>query len=259
MHGETLKGPIVALTVFLLSAFVLTPAGAVDDAFVPYALLNEAGEVVYLVELEPTNPALIRVTHYYRLSDFQPSTDKGKPGSGGGADPGTDCESDAYKTTGWYWTKAYSAKADSYASTFNSAGNAWDAQTSASIFGGITSGNDGPAGTQDFKNNIQFVNLGSSSTVAQTLTWAYRSTGEAVESDAQYNTYYPWSTSGASGAMDVQAVATHEIGHTFGLDHPTSTSTNSCLTMYAYVNYGQTHQRTLGDGDILGIKAIYGA
>lgn len=254
-----MKGPILGTCLALLTVSLVAPVGAVTDEFSPFVLLNEKGEVIYEVVLEPTNPALVRVTHYYRLSDFAPSQDNGKPGGGGGTDPGTDCESDAYKLTGWFWTQPYSAKSDSYASVFGQAGNAWDAQTGASIFGGVQSGNDGTAGVQDFKNNIQFKNLGSSSTVARTLTWAYRTSGEAVESDAEYNTYYPWSTNGASNAMDVQAVATHEMGHTFGLDHPTSTSTNACLTMYAYVNYGQTHQRTLGDGDILGIKAIYGA
>lgn len=260
--GETVKGIVTTLCSVLLAAFALGPAGAFNppavDDFVPVAFYDADGELVILKELEPTNPSLVRITHYYRLKDFDGSTNAAKPGSGG-PDPGTDCESDAYKLAGWHWTSPYSAKADTHASVFNTAGNTWDAVTGASIFSGITSGNDGTAGTQDFKNNIQFVNLGSSSTVAQTITWAYRGSGEAVESDAQYNTYYPWSTSGASGAMDVLTVATHEIGHTFGLTHPTSTSNNSCLTMYAYVNYGQTHQRTLGDGDILGIRAIYGA
>lgn len=251
---------MLATGLAVLTAFALAPAGAdplTGDDFVPISVYDENGELILTQELDPLNPQLIKTTHYYRLKDFQPSTDPAKPG-GGGTDPGTDCESDAYKLAGWYWDQPYSAKADTYASTFGGAGNTWDGKTGASIFGGIQSGNDGQAGVQDFKNNIQFVNLGASSTVAQTLTWAYRLSGIAVESDGQYNTYYPWSTSGASGAMDVGAVATHELGHTFGLNHPTSTSTNACLTMYAYVNYGQTHQRTLGDGDILGVKAIYG-
>jgi len=50
-------------------------------------------------------------------------------------------------------------------------------------------------------------------------------------------------------------VATHEIGHAVGLDHPGNTCTLE--TMYAYVDFGQTHQRTLNDGDIAGITALY--
>jgi hypothetical protein len=92
-----------------------------------------------------------------------------------------------------------------------------------------------------------------------TTTWYNRATHAAVESDGQYNTHYPWSTTGAAGAMDVLDIATHEIGHTFGLNHPKGAGAISCLTMYAYANLGETQKRTLGDGDILGIRAVYGA
>lgn len=41
------------------------------------------------------------------------------------------------------------------------------------------------------------------------------------------------------------------------MGHTPTASQHACLTMYPYVNYGQTDLRTLGDGDILGIDAIY--
>lgn len=191
---------------------------------------------------------------------YHQASGKAKPGGGGstGGDPGTDCESDAYRATAWKWTAPYSATASAHASLFNSAGNAWDAATGAAIFGGISSGSRGAAGTYDGANQIDFVSLGASSTIAVTTTWYNRFTGQAVESDGQYNTYYAWATDGRAGAMDVLNIATHEVGHTFGLDHPSGAG-SGCLTMYAYANSGETMKRTLGDGDILGIKAIYGA
>lgn len=221
-------------------------------------IYDENGEVVWEQMIEPSNPLLLKTIHYLRLAKAtEVSNDGAKPGSGG-SDPGTDCESDNYRVAGWHWTSAYRAQSDSYASIGGSALNEWDGHAGGfSISGGVGSGDNGNAGVYDGVNQWEWENIGEGSTVAVTTTWSYRGSGEAVESDAQYNTYYPWSTSGASNAMDVESVVQHETGHTFGLNHPSGSGID-CLTMYAYVNYGWTHGRTLGDGDILGIKAIYG-
>ncbi|HEX2065889.1 MAG TPA: matrixin family metalloprotease [Candidatus Thermoplasmatota archaeon] len=184
--------------------------------------------------------------------------DKAKGGLGSATSAATDCPSTKYTTAGWRWTGPYSGYADQHATLFTQAGNTWDVETGADIFGSFQSGLQGTAGVLDGINQIQFANLGASTTIAVTTTWYYRSTGQAVESDGQYNTYYPWSTSGEAGKMDVLNIAVHEVGHTFGLTHPKGTGI-ACLTMYAYADYGETQKRTLGDGDILGIEALYGA
>lgn len=192
---------------------------------------------------------------------YKHAHDKAKPGGGGGGGGGgtTDCPSTSFVKAGWKWNVPYNAVAAQNAALFDQAGNTWDAATGADIFGGVSSGKQGNAGTLDGVNQIEFVNLGASTTIAVTTTWYYRQTGEAVESDGQYNTYYSWSTSGAAGSMDVLNIAAHEVGHTLGLNHPKGGGGISCLTMYAYANAGETQKRTLGDGDILGIQAIYGA
>ena len=208
-----------------------------------------------------TDSDAIAFERFYRHSD-----DKARPGGGGGGggsggsgpDPGTDCEPDAFRKAPWKWASPYSATASSHADLFNASAAAWDAAVAASISGGISAGSAGAAGTMDGHNQLDFVDIGASTTIAVTTTWYNRFTGEAVESDGQYNLHYAWSTSGEAGKMDVLDIATHEIGHTFGLDHPKGGGI-SCLTMYAYADYGETQKRTLGDGDILGIKAIYGA
>jgi len=44
-------------------------------------------------------------------------------------------------------------------------------------------------------------------------------TGEILEADIFFNTLFPWSTTGATSAYDVESIAVHEIGHLFGLGH----------------------------------------
>jgi hypothetical protein len=184
---------------------------------------------------------------------------KAAPGGAVDSSAATDCPSPKYVKAGWSWAAPYSAYAASEADLFDAAGRTWDNATAASVFGGVSAGRFGTAGTKDGVNQIEFVSLGASSTIAVTTTWYNRFTHRAVESDGQYNTYYPWSRSGAAGAMDVLDIATHEIGHSFGLDHPKGSGGISCLTMYAYAGLGETQKRTLGDGDVLGLRAIYGA
>ena len=210
-----------------------------------------------------TDNDAIAFERFYRQvgSNARPGGAGGGNGGGGGGDvdPGTDCESDNFRKATWAWSAPYQATASSHASLFDAAGQSWDAAIGAAIFGGVSPGSAGAAGTFDGANQIDFVSLGASTAIAVTTTWYNRFTGQAVESDGQYNTYYAWAADGSAGAMDVFNIAAHEVGHSLGLDHPKGGGGIGCLTMYAYANSGETQKRTLGDGDILGIQAIYGA
>jgi hypothetical protein len=94
-----------------------------------------------------------------------------------------------------------------------------------------------------------------SGTLATTCTW-YNGSGNATESDQKYATGYSWnSASSCSGSnYDLRGVATHEWGHTFGLDH---VAQSTGLVMKPASSTCETAQRTLGLGDLRGIDALY--
>jgi hypothetical protein len=58
---------------------------------------------------------------------------------------------------------------------------------------------------------------------------------------------------GCSGKVDLQSVVAHEAGHTFGLDH----SNGRNLTMYFSTSLCTPALRTLGLGDIRGLRRLY--
>jgi hypothetical protein len=112
--------------------------------------------------------------------------------------------------------------------------------------------------TQNYVNEITWTDLGSGGTVALTSYWYIPSSGQIVECDMEFNTYYTWSTSATppSNCMDVQTVALHEFGHFLCLEDLYNASDNSKV-MYGYVANGQA-RRSLHTDDIAGIKSIYG-
>ena len=76
-------------------------------------------------------------------------------------------------------------------------------------------------------------------------------TGELTNADVRMNNAKGWTVnagSGCSNKFDIEAVMTHERGHTCGLGHIVG-SQHEFLTMYEVVPVCKTYQRTLGLGD----------
>ena len=139
-------------------------------------------------------------------------------------------------------------------SSLETSSETWDSQTSFELFALPTVTSETSIG-YDSTNRVIWGAL-DPGVIAVTYLWYNPATKEIVEFDMVFNTNYAWSTTGASNAMDLQNIATHEFGHNgLGDLRPPK---DQALTMYAYSGLGETIKRTLGTGDILGIQKLYG-
>ncbi len=115
---------------------------------------------------------------------------------------------------------------------------------------------NGSCGSHDGVNTIGWgpIRAASGGVLAATCTW--RVGAVPFSSDQKYNTLYAWSasTTCAVGRYDIQGVAAHEFGHTFGLGH---VAVGTEQTMKPSARTCDVQMRSLGRGDAAGIKALY--
>lgn len=114
----------------------------------------------------------------------------------------------------------------------------------------------------DNKNEAYFADISDSSAIAVTIVWGVfggpPGGRQLVEWDQIYDDVsFDWSAeaTGAAGKMDFDNIATHELGHSFGM----ADLYNTCVdeTMYGYSSYAETKKRDLNNGDITGINGLY--
>ncbi|MGB7448357.1 MAG: hypothetical protein WA892_04430 [Ornithinimicrobium sp.] len=99
-------------------------------------------------------------------------------------------------------------------------------------------------------------------TVAQACWWSLPSPGvknDLIEADVRYNrTDFNFTNNPGSrcaNRYDVRSVGTHEAGHIFGMGHVGLGHRN--LTMYVQSLTCTTRARTLGRGDVRGLRSLY--
>ena len=91
------------------------------------------------------------------------------------------------------------------------------------------------------------------------MCYSSNSVNNVVEADIRLNSSVPWTyTPGDSACLsyyryDVEGVLTHEFGHVFGLTHVGE----QYATMYTYARSCDNWQRSLGRGDLNGLRALY--
>jgi|SRR3989338_724501 len=113
----------------------------------------------------------------------------------------------------------------------------------------------------DGSNEVYFGSVSDPNTIAVTIVWGIFSgpsfQRKLVEWDQVYNEVdYDWSLSGNAGAMDFHNIATHELGHSVGLNDQYN-SACSAVTMYGYAGTGEANKQTLETPDITGVSTLY--
>ncbi|MCW4034750.1 MAG: matrixin family metalloprotease, partial [Candidatus Bathyarchaeota archaeon] len=141
----------------------------------------------------------------------------------------------------------------------------WDKYTSADLFASYTVDEDAviDGDEPDGSNEIVFGNIEDGGVIAVCVIWGFflgpPSTRKIVEFDIMFDDFdYAWGDATENPAlMDLQNIATHELGHGLGLADLYDLNLQE-QTMYGYADFGETNKRDLASGDIAGIQFLYG-
>lgn len=141
----------------------------------------------------------------------------------------------------------------------------WDTWTGTELFNdAFTVVDDGSwdSDVPDGRNELLFGDYPEEGVIAVTVVWGYfsgpPSSRKIIEFDVLFDTDFAWGDATVNPeVMDLQNIATHEIGHGAGLADIYETACSE-VTMYGYSEYGETDKRTLEQPDIIGIQKLYG-
>jgi hypothetical protein len=112
--------------------------------------------------------------------------------------------------------------------------------------------------SKDGENSIIWVNYNTGSIATTTTYWNKTDFNKIIENDMELNDLaLNWDTDGSLTRMDVQTIATHELGHFIGFADMYGTVDNVKI-MNGYGAEGKI-KRKLTKDDISGIREIYGS
>jgi predicted Zn-dependent protease len=152
---------------------------------------------------------------------------------------------------------------DFVTSAIQSAAETWDNATSVELFSNTYIVDDTAVSgvlskVSDSRNTITWGNYPQSGVIAVTRYWIDTTTNSIAEFDIMFDTDYAWGDAASnSSLMDVQNIATHELGHGIGLSDVYKMPC-SAVTMYGYSDNGDISKRDLAEPDIIGLQALYG-
>ena len=150
-------------------------------------------------------------------------------------------------------------------SAISTSAETWDAATSSELFNDVYTidySSSWDSDAPDGRNELLFGDYPQKGVIAVTVIWGYfrgrPSNRRIVEFDILFDTDFAWGDATIdSTVMDLQNIATHELGHGAGLADLYDTACSE-ETMYGYSDYGETIKKDLNAGDIIGIQELYG-
>jgi hypothetical protein len=128
-----------------------------------------------------------------------------------------------YKTDTTVPLFVYAANPEGLSSSFvtdaiQASVNAWDSETSATLVNTLTSVDGYGVLGRDDQNSIMFCSYSDNRAIAVTYAWIDRATRQLIEYDLLFKVYYACGDGLVNPAlMDLQNIATHELGHRFNL------------------------------------------